>query len=225
MAKKRWVDTKFWDDNYIVELSASEKLTFIYLLTNQLTTLCGAYEISKRRIAFDTGQTVDTVSQAVDRLVSDSRIEYVGGWVVIHNYAKYQGDNPSIREGIEREKTALPSQIRQSVDRLGTGTPPLLLPKPKPKPKHLEDEYADKPPTQRFTPPTLEMVFNQCQNQAEAEKFFDWFSSNGWRVGKNPMKDWKAALRNWMRRGKEFNITNRPHVEKQSTGQHWEVIS
>lgn len=33
------------------------------------------------------------------------------------------------------------------------------------------------------------------------EQFFDYFQSNGWRVGKNPMKDWKAALRNWVRRG------------------------
>jgi hypothetical protein len=33
------------------------------------------------------------------------------------------------------------------------------------------------------------------------EQFFDYFQSNGWKVGKNPMKDWKAALRNWVRRG------------------------
>lgn len=29
------------------------------------------------------------------------------------------------------------------------------------------------------------------------ETFYDWYESNGWRVGKNPMKDWKACVRNW----------------------------
>ena len=34
----------------------------------------------------------------------------------------------------------------------------------------------------------------------EAESFVDYYSSNGWRVGKNPMKDWKAATRNWTKK-------------------------
>jgi hypothetical protein len=33
--------------------------------------------------------------------------------------------------------------------------------------------------------------------QEEAEKFFDYYTSNGWKVGKNPMKDWRATARNW----------------------------
>lgn len=40
----------------------------------------------------------------------------------------------------------------------------------------------------------------------EADKFFDYFESNGWRVGgRSPMKDWKAALRNWRRNWEERN--------------------
>ena len=34
----------------------------------------------------------------------------------------------------------------------------------------------------------------------EAESFVDYYSSNGWKVGKNPMKDWKAATRNWTKK-------------------------
>lgn len=34
-------------------------------------------------------------------------------------------------------------------------------------------------------------------HREEAEKFWDFYESNGWKVGKNPMKDWKAAARNW----------------------------
>lgn len=39
----------------------------------------------------------------------------------------------------------------------------------------------------------------------EADKFFDHFTSTGWRIGgKSPMRDWKAALRNWQRRQQAF---------------------
>lgn len=41
--------------------------------------------------------------------------------------------------------------------------------------------------------------------QEQAETFFDHFTSNGWKVsGRAPMKDWKAAVRNWIRRSKRY---------------------
>ena len=52
----------------------------------------------------------------------------------------------------------------------------------------------------RFAPPTLEEVRTYCQermNTVDPERFFDYYTSNGWKVGKNPMKDWKAAVRSW----------------------------
>ena len=39
----------------------------------------------------------------------------------------------------------------------------------------------------------------------EAEKFMNHYDSNGWRVGKNPMKDWKASVRNWLLNRKAEN--------------------
>lgn len=56
--------------------------------------------------------------------------------------------------------------------------------------------------TLRFTPPTLEEVKNYCKernNNVDAERFIDYYTSNGWKVGKNSMKDWKAAIRTWER--------------------------
>lgn len=55
----------------------------------------------------------------------------------------------------------------------------------------------------RFVPPTLEEVKAYCQernNGVDAERFIDYYTSNGWLVGKNKMKDWKAAVRTWERK-------------------------
>jgi hypothetical protein len=51
-----------------------------------------------------------------------------------------------------------------------------------------------------FTPPTLQEVKNYCQernNTVNPEKWISHYQSNGWKVGKNSMKDWKAAVRTW----------------------------
>jgi hypothetical protein len=50
--------------------------------------------------------------------------------------------------------------------------------------------------------PTLEEVKQYCferKNNVDAEKWFDYYTSNGWKVGRNTMKDWKAAVRTWER--------------------------
>lgn len=52
----------------------------------------------------------------------------------------------------------------------------------------------------RFKPPTLEEVRAYCRernNTIDPEKFVDYYNSNGWMVGRNHMKDWKAAIRMW----------------------------
>lgn len=73
--------------------------------------------------------------------------------------------------------------------------------------KDIEEEKekeckSDKPTRTRFVPPSLEDVQTYCrerQNDVDAQRFIDYYTSNGWKVGKNSMKDWKAAVRNWER--------------------------
>ena len=51
-----------------------------------------------------------------------------------------------------------------------------------------------------FTPPDVSEVRSYCQerhNSVDPERFVDFYASKGWFVGKNKMKDWKAAVRNW----------------------------
>lgn len=54
----------------------------------------------------------------------------------------------------------------------------------------------------RFLPPTVDEVSDYClerKNSIDAQRFIDYYTSNGWKVGKNTMKDWKAAVRTWER--------------------------
>lgn len=62
----------------------------------------------------------------------------------------------------------------------------------------LNKEIREK--AKRFVPPQLQNVIDYCNeraNNVDANKFIDHYTSNGWLVGKNKMKDWKAAVRTW----------------------------
>lgn len=56
-----------------------------------------------------------------------------------------------------------------------------------------------------FIRPTLEQVTQYCQernNDVDPQRFMDYYTANGWKVGRNSMKDWKAAVRTWEKASK-----------------------
>jgi len=58
---------------------------------------------------------------------------------------------------------------------------------------------------EKFSKPTIEEIEKYCKernNNINAEEFYDFYESKGWYVGKNKMKDWKSAVRNWERNNK-----------------------
>lgn len=80
------------------------------------------------------------------------------------------------------------------------------------KPNKAERLGADKPPSRpRFSPPSVEEVQDYCFEKGlsmDAQRFVDYYESNGWMVGRNKMKDWKAAARGWEAREK----TRKPNI-------------
>lgn len=65
----------------------------------------------------------------------------------------------------------------------------------------------------RFTPPTVDEVRDYCDerhNTVNAERFVDFYESKGWRVGSQPMKDWRAAVRTWENRDDRPGQTEKP---------------
>lgn len=70
-----------------------------------------------------------------------------------------------------------------------------------------------------FSPPEFNDVckyISEKQYQVSPNQFMNHYESNGWKVGKNSMKDWKAAVRTWHNRNKE-NETNRPTSSNQQS--------
>lgn len=80
------------------------------------------------------------------------------------------------------------------------------------------EKISPQTPKKKFVKPTLEEVRNYClerKNNVNAEKFIDFYEAKDWFIGKNKMKDWKAAVRTWERNtssGYTNSISNRVDV-------------
>lgn len=84
------------------------------------------------------------------------------------------------------------------------------LPEPEPVPEPVPDIQKESPSVMRksaprFVPPTADIVRSYVDEQGlhvDPQRFVDFYASKDWMVGKNKMKDWKAACRNWASRDK-----------------------
>ena len=116
MQKLRSVNTKFWDDPYIVTLKPEEKLLFLYLLTNPLTNILGIYEITLRRISNDTGIKEEKVEQIlVEKFYRDGKALWMKNYIVLPNFLKNQNFNPSIKHGAVKIYNELPEWLKDNI--------------------------------------------------------------------------------------------------------------
>lgn len=116
MAQKRAVNSSFWKDGYIIDLDPSEKLLFIYLLTNPQANIAGVYEISIREIAFDTGYDKDMVVKILNRFERDEKIIYKKGWLAMRNWLKHQKLNPNMEIGAQKILDGLPQWLKDELN-------------------------------------------------------------------------------------------------------------
>ena len=85
-----------------------------------------------------------------------------------------------------------------------------------PTPNNINNNIKNNISVTRFVKPKVEEIDSYCKerkNNVDAQQFFDYYESKGWKVGKSPMKDWKSAVRTWERN--DFNnhnkvVTNEP---------------
>lgn len=83
--------------------------------------------------------------------------------------------------------------------------------------------------TKRFKAPTIEEITAYCQerkNRINPEQFLAYYEANGWKVGKNQMKDWRAAIRSWETREGEMKAGPHqeavPYMQKEYTREYLE---
>lgn len=69
----------------------------------------------------------------------------------------------------------------------------------------------------KFVKPTIEMIAAYCKernNGIDAETFWNHYEGKGWKIGKTPMKSWKATIVTWEKRNKERNNSEELHSRK-----------
>ena len=139
---------------------------------------------------------------------------------------------PAFCAQIDRDKAAyadISAKRRRAIEsrweQKNTNVYTCMQEKEKEEDKEKDKEYekegviGGKVQRKRFTPPTLSEIERYITEQGysvDAQRFLDYYTANGWKVGRNPMKDWRAAVRTWV--SSESKQT--PSASKQNYTQH-----
>ena len=77
-----------------------------------------------------------------------------------------------------------------------------------------------------FIKPNIQEIKDYCferKNNVDVNKFFNYYEANGWKVGKNAMKDWKACVRTW--EGNNFNSNSKTNDEPKFLSQYQHILN
>ena len=88
---------------------------------------------------------------------------------------------------------------------------------PESNPDNTGEDASAPPDPKKFRKPTLAEVSEYVRAQGYAvnpERFVSFYDSNGWKVGKNPMKDWRAAVRSWNSKADEQRKCKSPKAQE-----------
>lgn len=113
MSKKRLIDTKFWEDGYVINLLPDEKTLFLYFLTSPMSNMCGIYECPIKLMAVHTGFDRENLETMVKRF--EGKIHYIDGWVYIRNFQRHQSNSPTIKKAIKDEMEKVPDKILKKI--------------------------------------------------------------------------------------------------------------
>jgi hypothetical protein len=181
---KRFTDNEKWKKRFFRELPMEYKLLWIYILDdcNHAGVWDVDLEVAGLRIGynhFDKDSLADIFNEQV---------------VVIAEYKWFIPDFITFQYGKLNPSSRVHQSVIQILEKYNLYQPA----------KELEyiEIIDNKPKAVKFNAPTVEEVHEYCnerKNKVCADAFIDFYSSKGWLVGKNKMKDWKAAVRTWER--------------------------
>jgi len=186
-------DTDKWKKRFVRELTPQHKLLWFYILDD--CNHAGIWEVDIEVASIRVGENLiyDMLPQSfLDKIV----IFDDGDKWFIPDFIEYQYGELNQNSNVHKSVLNLLNKYNLEGYLKGSQRVESTL-----KDKDTDIVIVkDKAKAKRFTKPTIEDIKEYCierNNFVDAEKFFDYYSSNGWKVGKNPMKDWKASVRTW----------------------------
>lgn len=114
MSKLRSVSTAFWSDPFIEELPPNEKLLFLYFITNEKTNMLGIYEVSIRKISYDTGLDKNEINKALKSFERLNKVKFVNNHIVLINFLKHQSFNTNMKKSAIDVFNNLPKELNNS---------------------------------------------------------------------------------------------------------------
>ena len=224
MKKQRSICTSIWSDVFFEELTAKEKLLFIYLLTNEKTNMLGAYEISIKKICYDTDLEKSDVKKSLTKFQEHNKIKYEENYIIISNFLKHQKFNDNMKKSAIDAYNELPNELKiNGIDiskkTLDQGFETLCngFCNPLPRVRKYEYEYEkekeietedekekkrEKKEKKSPPPPFLEFENYALEKMpnVDTEKLklkYEAWSVNSWKDGHgNQIKNWKSKLLN-----------------------------
>ena len=217
MPEISWIklSTTIFDNRKIKQLRALPEGDSLLVIWLQLLCLAGTTNDGGRiyltkeipytetMLATAFGEPLATVQLALKTFSAFNMLEIVDDLIMISNWEKYQAI-----EGMEkvREQNRIRKQNQRERERLlieyshVTVTEVSRDVTEQNKNKSKKENKNNRTTRERFTPPTLEELNKYCWEKGytfSVEKFISYYESNGWKVGKNPMRSWKATADRW----------------------------
>lgn len=150
------------------------------------------------------------------------------GYIFLPNWEKYQNeaklaDMREYNRIKKRESRARAKQKLASPDAQQQLPPPVNdMSMTSQKCQGVDKNRIDKEKNinkKRFIEPTVEQVREYCTRNnynIDPELFVDYYTANGWKVGRNKMKDWKASVRTWAKNNNNSQSNNKPKKLKET---------
>ena len=99
METRRYINVRIWSKTWFEELSAADKLVWIYLNTNSSTNMLGAYSTSVRRLAYECHISEPAVRRTIKKLI------YHEGYFIIIDWMAQQSMNLSMKIAAQKKNT------------------------------------------------------------------------------------------------------------------------
>lgn len=226
MAEVKWIKlyTDVFDNRKIKQIEYMPESDALINIWFRLLCLCGKVNdngliyltpevpYTEEMLAKEFNKDITVIRLALSVFEKFGMLEIIDDIYCISNWEKYQNI-----EGMEKikEQTRLRVANYRERKRLECNvTLPVTLRNATDIDIEEDKNKKEKKNNKRFIVPTLEEVdtyIRENQFNVDASKFIDYYNSNGWKVGKNSMKDWKATVRNWNRNTNENNkVEDRP---------------